>query len=549
MRKIFLLYFVLLLWLAACEADPTLEPDPLAATTVVSTHIAQATALPNRTTIPDATPAASRVPPTSQPDVSIVIAGVGAPTREITALPEFLSRALYDSLLRVNPQNGDLIPGLAEQWLVSEDAKTFVFVLREDVKWHDGTPLTADDIVFTLQTLSSPTIRINPAADFGPIEKISAPDARTVSITFREPYCAALTYIGLVNILPRHILDQKALVNVAPADLIGTGPLVLKSWTDNEITFTRNAAYWNGAPQILNWTYKIFPDEITARTAQARGQADVVTTLHRAENQIAVRPLNEFFALAFNVRRAPFDNVQVRQALAAGIDRAAVIPDEYEGAATLLQTSALPTFWAAPQNIQQPAFDVQRAQQLLATAGWRDTDGDGVLDQDGKPFEVTLWAQADQARSEFVAQTLRAQLAQIGVHAELKMTDRILFLTRVFLGEYDLALVHFNLPLDPDQHYFWATGEDKPGFGLNVSGYRDAGVDAALGVGNRVARCDAQARKSAYAPVFQKIAQDTPMLFLFAPPEYVVADARVQGMAPSSFAGDYWNLNQWEVQP
>src|SRR5581483_11924261 len=112
---------------------------------------------------------------------------------------------------------------------VSDDAKTFTFMLRQNVKWHDGKPLTADDIVFTLKTLFDPDIRITPAADFGPIGDVTANDARTISVSMKNAYCAALTYIGAVKILPKHVLENKTLTNIAAEDLLGTGPLILKS--------------------------------------------------------------------------------------------------------------------------------------------------------------------------------------------------------------------------------------------------------------------------------------------------------------------------------
>lgn len=549
-----------LISLIACEADPATVTAPVPS--VPPTFTASATNAPTRTSSatqvvtqaaqPSPTKRAPTIAPTPtvrQRGGSITIAGVGAPSRQVTALPGFVADALYDSLLRVNPQDGSLTPGLAEGWLVSDDAKTVAFILRKGVKWHDGRALTADDVVFTLKALSDPRTRIPPAADFGPLADVTAPDARTVSVTFREPYCAALTYIGKLKILPKHILEDKSLTDVALTDFIGTGPLVLKTWQDDALTFRANAAYWNGEPWITDWTYRVYSDEIAARTAVARGEADVTVTSYPIESPAAPRAANEFFALAMNTRRAPTNDARVRQAILLGIDRAAVVPDALAPDAVLLETSMLPTFWAYPQDVRQAKFDPKRAQQLLAEAGWRDNDGDGILEKDGKPLELTLWARVDDPRSEMTAQILRAQLAQIGIRAILKMPERYLFLTRVFLQEYDLALAHFNIPLDPDQQYFWSTDADEPGYGLNVTGYSNAQVDKQLETGDAVARCDPAARQQTLAPVFQQLANDAPMVFLFSPPQYLAANARVRGAAPSSFAGDYWNLNVWEVTP
>lgn len=539
-----LLCLPVLIFVVACEAEPTATP------TRVPTRTLQGTAAPRGTTAPlptrDASPAVTAAPTRRfGPGGSIVIAGVGQPSREISALPEFVSNALYDSLLRVDPKTGDLIPGLAEQWLVSDDAKTFVFVLREGVKWHDGSPLTADDVVFTLKALSDPDVRVNPAADFGPIDEIAATDDRTVSVTFTDPYCAALTHIGQVKILPQHLLDGKDLANVSNEDLIGTGPLVLQDWDGDTLTFARNAAYWNGPPQIVDWTYQSFPSAVQAQAAVRDGQANVlVERVTGTDTEGVVFPASEFYALAMNTERFPFEDSSTRQAVAAALNVEQIAA---EANGTALTSSLLPGYWANSRNLAGNTFDPTRAKRLLTEAGWRDADGDGILDKDGKPFEVTLWAQSEEPLSEQSAQRIRQQLEQVGIRAILKLTDRTLFLTRLFLHEFDLALAHYNLPLDPDQHYFWASSEIEPGAGLNVTGYTNAAVDAALASGNSVERCEPTARKNAYAPMFQQLVKDTPMVMLFAPSDALRSNQDVEGPAPSAFAGAYWNLNKWQV--
>lgn len=538
---------VLIGLLAACEAEPTPIPALPPSTVSAPTNSAQVTAAPNSTRSATSQPNAAPSPVVTRgPGGSIAIAEVGAPSREITALPEFVSRALYDSLLSVDPLDGHLLPGLAESWQVSTDSKTFDFTLRRDVKWHDGTSLTAEDVVFTLLALSDPDIRITPAADFGPILDIAATDEYTVRVRFNEAYCAALTYIGTLPILPAHRLQEKSLLDVANEDLIGTGPLVLETWTDDALTFTRNTNYWGGAPRIIDWTYQFYSDERAAAEAVRQGRADLlVSDTPIADKQNLPMPRNEFFALAFNTKRAPLDEVNVRRAIAAGLNRDLLA--SVNGVQQLgIESSVLDTFWAGA-TVSQPEFDPAQARSALASAGWRDTDGDGIVDKDGKPLQVTLWLQAEDRRSEETAQKLRAQLSEIGVSAVLKMTDRILFLTRVFLQEYDLALVHFNIPLDPDQRYFWSESEDEPGYGLNVTGYTSARVQEALDLGSTVARCDGPRRKNAYAPIFQQIARDTPMLFLYAPTDILNTDPAILGLAPSSFAGEFWNLNTWQA--
>lgn len=489
----------------------------------------------------------------TRPPGAITVAGVGPLSREVTSLPRFVSDALYDSLLTVDPNDGALAPGLAESWEVSGDGRIFTFTLRDGVKWHDGKLMTADDVVFTLDRLSDPDTRLTPAADFGPSPQVTAPDARTVRVALKEAYCAALTYIGRVKVLPRHLLADKNLAELAPEDFVGTGPLVLKSWRES-LSFASNTGYWSGAPAITNWTYKLFSNDAAARAAVANGEADVLASEGRLTGEelksaaVQSYPLDEFYALAMNLSRAPFDDPAVRRAVAAALDRPALASQVVGAQAQLLETSLLPSFWGYPEGITQTAFDRAQARQRLADSGWRDTDGDGVVDKAGKPLEVTLWAIGDHPISEPLAERIREQLAAVGIRAILKLNDRVLFLTRVFLKEYNLAVVNLNIPLDPDQHYYWDSGEREPGFGLNVTDYTNPRVDQTLKAGNAEVRCDPRARAQAYDPVFRAINADVPLVFLFAPPGVVVTAPRVKGTNPSSFAGAFWNLNRWDVR-
>ncbi len=509
------------------------------------------------------TPAASLVAPSPVPNAtatdtprfvggSIVIAGIGQPSREVTNLPRFISDALYDSLLHVDPANGSLQPGLADAWQVSDDARTFVFHLRAGLRWQDGQPLTAHDVVFTIQTLSDPALRLTPAADFGSVAEVIAPDAQAVTVQLKDAYCAALTYLGTLKILPEHVLAKKKLDALTNEQFVGSGPLVLKSWNQDTITFAPNANYWNGAPPIADWTYKILASESDARAAVRAGQMDVVANLQAKPGdaaQVYTRAANQFYALALNQERDLFKDARVRQAFAAALDRTKLVRDLFGDDAQRLETSTLKNFWAGAPSMAQPPYDPARARQLLAEAGWRDADNDGILDKDGQPLRVMLYVIAADPVAEPLAFAVREMLGQVGVQVLLQLDDRYGTLTRIFLHEYDLALGAWNIPLDPDQHWYWQSKENVKGQGFNFVSYANAQVDDLLLRGNRATRCDSEARRSLYAGVYGALAQDVPQVFLFAPPAYLAARPRVIGLAPSAFAGDFWNLYSWQVQP
>jgi peptide/nickel transport system substrate-binding protein len=486
----------------------------------------------------------------------------------VTNLPRFIADALFDSLLQVDPTNGSLKPGLAESWQVADDARSFTFHLRAGVRWHDGQTLTAQDIVFTVKALSDPNLRLTPAADFGPLADVVALDEHTVQVRLNDAYCPALTNIGTLKILPEHVLGtplsspltkggQEGGAALSADQFVGSGPLVLKTWSADTITFTPNANYWNGAPPIAEWTYRIFATVAEAQAALNAGQVDLLA-LDAAQDagsspppdlKIYTRASNQFYAMAINNEAGIFTDARVRQALAMALNRPGLAADSFGKDAQVLQTSVLPGFWASPTDAAQPAYDPAGARQMLSDAGWADSDSDGVLDKEGKPLRVTLWAVADDPIGEPLAFSVREMLAQVGVQALLQLDDRDGMLTRLFLHEYDLALAPWNIPLDPDQHWYWQSNENKKGDGLNFASFSNSRVDDLLQRGNQTPGCDPNARRSIYAQAYRTIADDVPQVFLFAPPAYLVTRARVLGLEPGPFSGDYWNLNSWQVAP
>lgn len=483
-------------------------------------------------------------------------------------MPRFIADGLYDSLLQINPNDGSLRPGLATSWQVSDDARTFTFRLRSGVKWHDGQPLRAQDVVFTIKALSAPDLRMTPAADFGPIGDVSAPDAQTVIVRMTEAYCPALANVGTLKILPEHVFSvpgasptgstsPATLTSLLPEQLVGTGPLELKAWDTGAITFVSNADYWDGSPLIAIWNYKFFPTTADALAALNAGQLDLLAldlgtqraSLSASSVSVYSHPANMFYALAINQEGTLLSDSRIAKALAYSLDRPKLASELFGGDAISLQTSVLPHFWASAADATQPDYGPARARQLLTEAGWSDTDANGVLDKNGKPLSVTLWAIAGDPIDEPLAYSVRQMLSQVGIQVLLELDDRAEFLSRLFSHEFDLAIAPWNIPLDPDQHWYWQSTENKPGAGLNFLSYSNSHVDDLLERGNASKGCDPGVRRGIYAETYRSIAADVPEVFLFAPPVYVAARSTLKGLDPSSFAGEYWNLNSWRMTP
>lgn len=543
-----LTFLVCAFFLAACSAS---VPTPTRVTvSIPATPTLAPTPSPAPTDEPTREP--SPTAPAKIPEGGAITLGlIGQPSFQVTTLPRFLSAALYDSLLQFDPRDGSPRAGLAETWTVSSDARTFDFHLRANVTWHDGQALTADDVVFTLATLSNPKTRVTPLTDFGPLDQITTVNAQTVRVTFKSPDCAALANLGAVKILPKHILDKANLAQLTPPQLIGSGPLKLVEYQSGDaFVLTRNENYWQGAPHIQDWTLKIFPNASAQADAFAKGtteviEYDIARGIEPGEAngaRIYSYPSNSFYGLAISNTVPALNDVRVRQALSAAIDRNALVQDVVDGRAQAMDSSLLPTFW----GYASPALGKTDSAQLFSDAGWT-RGNDGIWTKNGKPLVLMLLAIADDPIAEPLAYRVRAMLGAAGVNAQLRLGERNFYLTRLFDYTFDLALVQWNLTLDPDQTFLWNSKQANPGNGFNIVSYANPRVDDWFAQALAVPSCDQNARQKIYAQAYKQIAQDASYVFLFTPERGLVARTRVGGLAPSSFAGDYWNLRDWFV--
>lgn len=546
----FLTIFFTLGLLIACAPALVPRADEFATPRTIPTRVTTVAA----SSVPSSAPAPT--PTVLLPEGGAIAIGViGATTLEMNVMPELVQDALFDSLLRVNPANGALEPSLAESFQIAGDNLTMTFRLRAGIKWHDGSPLTSDDVVATIRAFSSPDFRGRPLTDFTNFVRATAVDAQTVQLTFNDAYCPALASIGTLKILPHAVASSANFPKLTPAQMIGTGALKYVSSNGEQFVLRRNADYFRGAPPIDDWTIRVFNDATAMRAAFAAKQIDVMTgapgefsALKKIPDaKILAIDSNEFIALMFNFDNAALNDPRVRQALAYAIDRN-VLAKDVDNQVTLIDTSALPGFWATPGNLPRYNFDPAKAKQLLADAGWRDT-GDGVLRQNNRPLQLELYTQADDPLLEPFAFRIREMFAAISIQTTLQLGDRSGWITRAFTHRFDLLLLSRTIPLDPDQRWYWKSDQNEKNRGFNFGSYVNRNVDGFFQAGQRVSACDAGARAKIYGDVFRTLVSDAPAAFLFAPKKYLVARDRALNLAPSPFAGEFANLNEWRVKP
>jgi len=470
---------------------------------------------------------------------------------------------LFDRLLAVDPQTGSPRSGLASSWRVSADGLTITFALQDDVLWHDGQPFSAADVEFTFKAIVNPAVGSPRQADFSLVKEFKAVDDNTFVVTLTDADCSILYDLSSVSIVPRHILSdndiQTSPFNVSP---VGTGPFMFgERVAGDHVTLLRNPSYWGKAPHLDAWTYKVVADKKALLAGLGAGQLDVIplslddlASVEAAGHfQIHRYPANEYYFIGYNTDHPILGDVRVRRALSQAVDRQHLVNRILGGQGQLLDTGLLPAHWAHPQELagypsaQDRPFDPARAAQLLAEAGWVDSDGDGIRDHDGERLRLRLATNGGNAVREAIAILVQQYYLAVGVAAEVELIKWGNFLEDIFTHDFDLVVFSWPLALDPDERELWHSSESVLDSGFNFVSYHNPRVDELLLQGLRVPKCEEARRAAIYSEIATILAEDQPYAFLFAPYNLIAANERVGGVAPSPFAGLHWNLADWYV--
>lgn len=406
----------------------------------------------------------------------------------------------------------EAVPDLAESW-ESPDPQTYIFKLRPDLKFSDGSPLTADDVVYTYESVINPDFNAPDRALYSPISAIEAVDPQTVKFTLSAPYAPLLSYLdkGIVS---------KAAVEAGkdPAtDPIGAGPMVLSAWNrGSDIVLKANPGYWGGAPEVTDVTVKIIGDNSARAQAFEAGDLDVIQS-PLSPNDIARLKADDRFGnvitaglgvtyINYNTKDPVLADPGMRQAFSMLIDQNSIVNDIYQGVDQVASSIILPSSWAYSADIKQPTFSIEGAVKKFNELGWKDSDGDGILDKDGKKLTVTLSTHSEDPNRVQSIELTQALMQSAGVDAQVQITDWPSFSTNyVQKGLHQIALLGWLNIVDPDRLLF---GQLSTGGPTNWGGYSNPEVDKLLQEGR--SSLDQAARTKAYQAAATILASDLP---------------------------------------
>lgn len=469
--------------------------------------------------------------------------------------------ALVFNGLTVADEHGQILPDLADTWQISKDNLSYTFRLRRDVRWHDGAPFTADDVVFTIGVLKSRDFQGPPGlGELWRTVEVRQLDRYAVQLTLGEPFAPFLSHTT-VGLLPAHLLKDVPAgqlldhgFNMQPT---GTGRFKVREVTSQHALLVANDDYYGGRPYLAEVEFIFYPDHPTVLAAYRRGEihgmggvpTEYTDEVLAEENlRLYSAPLSGYGVVFLNLEQPVFQERAVRRALLWATDRQAIIDQAMAGQATVANGPVVPFSWAYETNAPAYSYDPARARALLQEAGWTDDDGDGVREKGDFRLEFALLTNDDATRVSIIKELAR-QWAQVGVRA-IPEAAAVAGVVRDFLAPRDYDAVFYEwqrLPSDPDPYPQWHSTQNL-GMGQNFTGYNNEQADLILEEARRTT--DAGHRGSLYRDLQLIIAEDVPALPLYHPVYTYAVDRQIHDvlLGPMQDGPDrFRTIIQWHM--
>lgn len=447
----------------------------------------------------------------------------------------FVWSQVYETLVRLDPDL-QLKPGLATSWETPDKGKTWVFHLREGVAFHDGTPFNADAVVFSYKENS-----YSRQAMLRAIDHVEALNASTVKFVLKKPMSLPfyLTHIAWPVMSPTCVDKEGKFIKP-----IGTGSFKFeKQVKGQEIELVRNEEYWGNKSELTKVTFKVIPEVSTRVMALETGEVDMILKVPEydvirleKEQGINVYKKHTTFTdfLQFNCKKSPFDDKKVRQSIAYAVDTDQIVKTVLNGIGTPAKGRPYsPIMLYSNPGLKVYSPDPEKARALLAEAGWKDTDGDGVLDKNGKPLQVKLlvgkgeWAD----RHNQISQVLQAELKKVGIVLEIQTLEGGAISSLENSGDFDIILRSGYYVWGPYPKHFFIHTSMCPNSHYSNESYDKLEDEADSTI-------DPEKQKELYYALQDFVIEEVPAFYLVHEEKVIAASSSVRGYTIS--AEDPW---------
>ena len=475
---------------------------------------------------------------------------------------------LFDGLTRLNAR-GEVEPDLARGWDVTLDGLIYTFHLRSNVYWHDGTPFTADDVVFTIGLLQADDFPgpSDLGSDLWRAVTVEKVDRRTVRFTLPEPYAPFLDYTA-VGILPAHLLGGVRAAalpdiefNLSP---VGTGPfkveeIEVEGEVITALVLGQPSRHHGPRPYLDRVQFRFYSTDQAVFEAYEAGEVEGIARISATDlpRAFASSPLNLFSAqiaeygmVLLNLGRQdlPFSQEpEVRQALMYALDRQRIIDDALRGQALVVHSPLIPGTWAY-DDVPRYEYDPDIAGELLDEAGWKLSAGsDGVRRKESQPLAFTLLTSSEPERLA-VARVLAEQWSGSGVTVTVETASPPEVREALERRDFEAILIHLSLPGDPDPYPFWH--QTQIGSGQNYAGFDHRRLSEVIEQAR--VTVNRERRQELYDEFQEIFAQEVPALLLYVPVYTYGVDERIHNVqiGPLVYPSDrFRTISDWWIVP
>ncbi|MEX0931798.1 MAG: ABC transporter substrate-binding protein [Candidatus Paceibacterota bacterium] len=486
------------------------------------------------------------------------------PLLAITDADRDLTALVYSGLMKESA-TGTLIPELAESYEISEDKLTYTFTIRDTAVFHDGAPVTADDVVYTIQKAQDPSLRSPKRVNWEGVT-VSKIDTKTVSFTLRQPYSPFIQNMTL-GILPSHIwntadieLFQFSQYNSEP---IGSGPYKISRIHNDEsgipslYELKAFEKYVLGEPYITKLIFRFYPNESTLLDAYTRGEIERISGVQPAQARILSgggarvlqTPLPRVFGIFFNPTQAPlFSDDSVREAIDLALDRDRIVAEVLQGYGTgingPLPPDILPSTTTA--STTPTSENIIRAQELLDENDW-EVNENGIRENDGVLLTFTI-STSNIPELRTAAELVREMLGELNIEVAVQIFDPNELTQNIIRPRsYDALLFGEIIGRDRDLYAFWHSSQrHDPGY--NIALYTSIPVDRALE--ELRTTVDKEREQELFTTINTVIKRDRPAVFLYTPDFIYIVDHDTKGMNIDNItvpSERFININEWYI--
>ena len=441
---------------------------------------------------------------------------------------------VFEALVSMDSLTGQVVPELANSWEVDSKEGIYTFHLTPNARWHDGKPVVSEDVKFTFERLLDPVGGAVLRGDYLDIKRVDTPDDLTVTIHLDRLRPGFLESLSRLSILPSHVFKNEIVPSHAAARApVGSGPFKFGSWkTGNFIEIVKNPDWRNEPPALDRIIYRVVPDNRVAIGLFRGGDLDIVTNAGYVDPEkieggwILTYPLSRFEAWVYNVSTPVFSDRLTRRAVGSLIDRKTIRWSVFRCLSEIVDSSWPHTEIGDDDQISSVPYDPAGARAMLASAGWADDDGDGVLERDGVALEFTLLLTDTGRDTRRAVMVIQQDLTRAGIDMRILTVSPGGYSERLREHRFDATVVTNSnrRPFDPTP-MFHSSGIST---GTNMGLFSDGEIDTLLE--SIAAQRDPKLRRALKRKFDARLALEQPVTFTFRPVRLVIVRDGITGV-------------------